>query len=239
MSRIHLVGSSAIVAALLCAPAPASADQHARARGSAPSRGVAVARPAPRRVIVAPRVVHVAPYRFARPYYAFRPRVSLGFGLFAGYPVRYPYFYGSPYAYPYPYPYPAYGYPAPYAYPPPPAYPPAPPAGYPSTGYPANGYPANGYPAGAPPAGNVNVQPGATNEGGVSFEITPGDADVYVDGANVGRVSDFGPMSQPLSMAPGRHRIELRRAGYQDLVIDADVHVGEVIPYQGAMQPRY
>jgi len=237
MSRIRLVGSSVIVAALLCAPASASPDQHGRARGSAPSRGRAVERSAPRRVIVAPRVIHVAPYRFARPYYVFRPRVSLGFGLFAGYPVRYPYYYGYPYAYPYPYPYPAYGYPAPYAYPPPPAaYPPPPAASYPSNGYPSNGYPANSYPGA--PAGNVNVQPGATNEGGVSFEITPDDADVYVDGVNVGRVSDFGPTSQPLSIAPGRHRIQLRRAGYQDLVIDADVHVGEVIPYEGAMQPR-
>jgi len=246
MSRIRLVSSSVIVgavAAMLCIPASASAEQRARSRGSE-ARGRAVARSAaPRRVIVAPRVVHVSPYRFARPYYTFRPRVGLGFGLFGGYPVRYPYYYGYPYAYPYAYP--AYGYPAPYAYPPPAAYPPPgypsngyPANGYPSNGYPSNGYPSNGYPsAGAPPAGSVNVQPGA-NEGGVSFEITPNDADVYVDGANVGRVSDFGPMSQPLSMAPGRHRIELRRSGYQDLVIDADIRVGEVIPYEGAMQPR-
>jgi hypothetical protein len=39
-------------------------------------------------------------------------------------------------------------------------------------------------------------------------------------------------------MTPGRHHIEIRRSGYQDLVIDADVHVGEVVPYQGSMQPR-
>jgi hypothetical protein len=195
-------------------------------------------------VVVAPRVVHVAPYRvapyrFARPYYTFRPRVSLGFGLFVGYPVRYPYFYGYPYAYPYPYP--AYAYPpAPYAYPPPPAGAYPPPAGsYPSNGYPSNGYPSNGYPTSGAP-NSVNVQPGTpgTNDGGVSFQITPNDADVFVDGVRVGRVSDFGPTSEPLSMAPGRHRIELRRAGYQDLVINADVHVGEVVPYEGAMQPK-
>jgi PEGA domain-containing protein len=268
MSRIRLVSSSVIAGALavmLCAPTSASAEQRGRSRGSAP-RGHAVTRSAPQRVIVAPRVVHVSPYRFARPYYTFRPRVSLGFGLFVGYPVRYPYYYGYPYAYPYPYP--AYAYPpAPYGYPPPGAYPPPaagypsngypsntypsngypsntyPSNGYPSNGYPPNGYPSNGYPsngypsAGAPPAGSVNVQPGA-NQGGVSFQITPDDAEVYVDGANVGRVSDFGPMSQPLSMAPGRHRIELRRSGYQDLVIDADIRLGEVIPYEGAMQPR-
>ena len=239
MSRIRLVGSSVIVAAavMLCAPTSASADQHARSRGGSAPRGHAVVRSAPSRVIVASRVVHVAPYCFAWPYYVFRLRVSFGFGLFVGYPVRYPYYYGYPYAYPYPYP--AYAYPpAPYAYPPPPAsvYPPPPAGSYPSNGYPANGYPSNGYPTSGAP-NSVNVQPGS-NDGGVSFEITPNDADVYVDGANVGRVSDFGPMSAPLTMMPGRHRIELRRSGYQDLVIDADVHVGEVVPYEGAMQPR-
>ena len=237
MSRIRLVVSSAIVTALAFtfgAPASASAEQHARARGSA--RGAVVSHAVPRRVVVAPRtvvaprVVRVAPVRFARPYYVFRPRVSLGFGMVVGYPVRYPYFYGYPYAYPYPVPYPAYGYPVPYGYPTPPAaYPPPPAAGYPSNGYPATS---------APPAGSVSVQPG-TNEGGVSFEITPSDADVYVDGVNVGRVSDFGPMSQPLSMAPGRHHIEVRRAGYRTITIDADVRVGEVVPYEGTMEPQY
>jgi hypothetical protein len=240
MSRFRIVGSSVIVAAaaMLCVPTSASADQHARSRGGSAPRGHVVVRSAPARVVhVAPRVVRVAPYHFAQPYYAFRPRVSLGFGLFVGYPIRYPYFYGYPYAYPYPYP--AYAYPpAPYAYPPPPAsaYPPPPASSYPANGFPANGYPANGYPASSAP-NNVNVQPG-TVDGGVSFEITPIDAEIYVDGANVGRVSDFGPSSAPLTMTPGRHRIEVRRSGYQELVIDADVHVGEVVPYQGAMQPR-
>ena len=42
-------------------------------------RGVVVGRAAPR--VIAPRVVGVAPLRFYRPYYFFRPRVSLGFGL--------------------------------------------------------------------------------------------------------------------------------------------------------------
>jgi hypothetical protein len=203
MGRITLFSSAIVAAALMSAPTPASAEQHARSRGGAPSRGVAVARVAPRHVIVAPRrIIPVAPIHFVRPYYQFRPRVSLGFGLWVGYPVAFPYYYGG-YPYPYPYPYPAYAYPS-YPYP--------------------------------PPAGTVGVQPGAANDGGISFEITPDDADVYVDGVNMGRVSDFGPMSQPLFMATGRHAIEIRRAGYQALTFDADVHPGQVIPYEGTMQ---
>ncbi len=45
----------------------------------------------------------IAPRRFYRPYYVFHPRLSIGFGLWAGFPVTYydPYYY--PYDY-YPYP---------------------------------------------------------------------------------------------------------------------------------------
>ena len=81
------------------------------------------------------------------------------------------------------------------------------------------------------------VQPGTTNGAGVSFEITPVDADVFVDGTYAGRVSNFGPRSQPLSVTPGRHLIEIRRQGYQTLSFDADVVAGQVIPYEGTMQP--
>ena len=58
---------------------------------------------------IARRIV-VSPFRCARPFFVFRPRFSLGFGLWAGFPVAYPYVSAYPYAYPYPYPYPAYGY---------------------------------------------------------------------------------------------------------------------------------
>jgi hypothetical protein len=240
LMRTNLILTSIVSLALICVATPASAGQRSgvRGRGTRVARGVtvrtaprAVARVAPR-VVVGPRVVGsrviaVSPYRFSRPYYAFRPRVSLGFGLWVGYPVSYPYYYRSPYpyaySYPYPYPYPppAYGYPAqPYAYPTNPT-------------NPSGAYPSPGYPQ----PGAVTVQPGTTSGAGVSFEITPVDADVYVDGTLVGRVSNFGPLSQPLPMAPGRHLIEIRREGYQTLSFDADVAAGQVIPYQGAMQP--
>ena len=242
--RTNFVLSTAVSLALLCVATPARAEQGhgARSRGGWVARGTvrtvaasprmagrgrqvviaprivtarAVARVVPR-VVVRPRVFVGSPYLFSRPYYSFRPRVSLGFGLWVGYPVPYPYYYATPYFYPYP--------PAPYGYLGPPyAYP----APNPSAAYP---------PAGYPPAAGVTVQPGTTT-GGVSFEITPVDAEVYVDGTHVGRVSNFGPLSQPLSVAPGRHLIEIRRAGYQTLSFDADIAAGQVIPYQGAMQP--
>jgi len=178
---------------------------------------------------------HYAPYYggyhghayYAHPYYAFHSHFSLGFGLYVGYPVAYPYY--APYAYaPYYYDsYPATTYPAPaYPYP----YP------YPGYGYPSTGDPGTAAPYGPDP-GSVNVQPGAQNTGGLSFEITPGAAQIFVDGNYAGVVQDFTPNTAPLALTPGRHHVEVRAPGYQTMTFDVDVLVGQVIPYQGTMQP--
>jgi hypothetical protein len=172
--------------------------------------------------VIGPRVIVGAPFRgFYRPYYAFRPRFSIGFGLFVGYPVAFPYYayaYPYPYPYPYSYPYPAYGYPS-----------------YPPTSYP---YPASdpNYPPQAPPQGSVGVAPGQQQFGGVSFEITPADAQIYVDDDYIGVAGDFTPTRQPLTLTPGRHHIELRASGYRTMTFDADIVAGQVIPYRGTLQ---
>jgi PEGA domain len=154
-------------------------------------------------------------YAFSRPYYTFRPRVRVGFNLWVGYPVVFPYYdpyYYDPYGYD-PYAYDPYDYPAP---PPPPA-----------------AYPGNTYP---PQQGSVNVTPNAT--GGLSFEITPADAAVYVDGNYAGTASQFSPSQAPLSLTPGRHHIEIRAQGFDTISFDTDVLAGQVIPYQGDMSRR-
>jgi hypothetical protein len=236
----------------------------AQSRGVyAQSRGSAVARGPVSRGFVSrgygsrgygSRGVFVAPFRFYRPFYSFRPRISLGFGLWVGYPISYPYsfYYGYPYAYPYdPYYYDPYyepAYPPPsYSYPIPnssSAYPPAnyPQANYPPANYPqSNGSGQNGYyesdrDDSPQPGTSLTAEPGAPS-GGVSFEITPSTAEVLIDGKFAGHVSDLGPTRQPLGLTPGRHHIEIRAAGYQTMVVDADVVAGQVIPYQGQMQP--
>jgi hypothetical protein len=205
-----------------------------RVYGAGPRGAVVVGRSAPR--ILGPRVFGVAPGRFYRPYYTFRPRLSLGFGLWVGFPIAYPYYYGyydpyySPYGYPGqypPYPYRPYPYSYPYPYP------------YPSTSYPT--YPTSTYPQYSqyPPApGSVAVQPGQSqaNTGGVSFEITPSTAQVFIDGSYVGTVGEFTPTTQPIGLTPGRHRIEIRARGYRTMELDADIVAGQVIPYQGVLE---
>jgi hypothetical protein len=144
-----------------------------------------------------------------RPYF-FRPHFSIGFGFFAGYPVPYTYAYPEyyPYAVPYPVPYPA-------------------PYGYPSTGYPPDYY----------QQGSVTVAPGPSVSGGVSFEVNPPTAQVYVDGQYVGTVETFDGTKQPLTIATGEHRIELRCQGYETVTFDVNVLAGQVIPYRGDLRP--
>jgi len=200
------------------------------ARSAAPRGGVVVGRSAPRIIGPSRGVRVVAPVRFYQPYYTFRPRVSLGFGLWVGYPIAYPSYYGyyDPYyygAYGYPAPYPAYGYPYPAT-----TYPSYPP----TTAYPPSAYPQSGYPASP---GSVGVQgPDQANTGGLSFDITPSNAEVFVDGQDVGQVGQFTATSQPLGLTPGRHHVEIRADGYRTIDFDANIIAGQVIPYQGALE---
>jgi len=180
---------------------------------------------------------------FYRPYYTFRPRFSVGFGFWAGYPVPYPYDYAYPYSYGYPYsyaaPYPvdpnAYGYAAP-------AYgAPAPSTAYPPTGYPPTGYPSAPYPpATGPSADPQTTQPQGQSAatGGISFEVTPNTASVFVDGTYVGIAGTFGATMRPLGLTEGHHHIEIRADGYRTMTIEVDVTAGQVVPYQGALQRK-
>jgi hypothetical protein len=167
-----------------------------------------------------------APVHFYHPYYSFHPSFSIGFGIWAGYPVPYGYSYYDPYYYGAPY----------YAYPSP---------GYPSTPYPQSPYPQSQdpqspYPETVPDPNSIGVQPGQaqTNTGGLSFDITPSDAEVTVDGNFVGTVGQFTASSQPLGLAAGRHRVDVSAPGYRSIDFDVNIIAGQVIPYQGSMERR-
>jgi hypothetical protein len=162
--------------------------------------------------------VHVRPIRpFHGPFFAFRPRFNLGFGLFLGWPVDYPWGYFAPY----PYPYGSFPYDDPYDD--------AAAEVGPDT-YDQSQQSATNDNSSAAPDANRNV-------GGISLNITPGDATVWIDGQNAGSVSDYSPSSAPLTLAPGRHHVVVEKPGYQTMTFDADVTQGQVLPYQGTMQP--
>ena len=131
-----------------------------------------------------------APRAYYRPY-VFRPRYSIGYGFFSGYPVPYTYSYSSPIW--------VYGSRA--------------------------------------PRQRVMITPGSPYYGGVALEITPYDADVFVDGEYAGRVEDFDGTTQPLTLTAGTHRIEVQAPGYEPMVVDVGVQPGQVIPYRGDLRP--
>jgi hypothetical protein len=224
---------------------------HATPRSAAPRSSSGVAPRAPGAVVgtAAPRAygtlvrpygyggsgVFRGPVTFYRPYYFFRPRLNIGFGLWAGFPIAYPYYWGyydpfyAPYSYGYPYPYPyvSNGYPYPT-----PSYP----AG--SSSYPpsSSSYPPSSYPQ---QSGSIGVQtPNESDMGGVSFEITPATAEIFVDGQRAGTVNQFTPTSQPIGLTAGRHRIEIRAPGYKSMDFDVDIVAGQVIPYQGTLEQQ-
>src|SRR4029434_1591538 len=78
--------------------------------------------------------------------------------------------------------------------------------------------------------GNLNQQ---RNFGGVSLDITPGDATVTVYGTHAGTAQTYSPSSAPLTLTPGPHQIVIAKPGYKTMTFDADVVQGEVIPYKG------
>jgi len=84
-----------------------------------------------------------------------------------------------------------------------------------------------------------NYQTYYNRVGGVSFEIDPYDAEVYIDGDFVGYASDFGPEQMPLTLQSGRHHVDLAAPGYQDVSFDITVVAGQVIPYQGTLPFGY
>jgi hypothetical protein len=142
---------------------------------------------------------------FAGPFFGFRPRFNLGFGLFVGWPVPYPWDYVAidPYYYPY--------------------------------GYP---YGVDPYGGGGSPSydqGTLNQQ---RNFGGVSLDITPGDAMIAVDGTDAGTAQTYAASSAPLTLTPGQHHIVIARPGYRTVAFDVNVVQGQVIPYKGTMQPE-
>ena len=82
----------------------------------------------------------------------------------------------------------------------------------------------------------MGVSPGSSQTGGVSFEITPADAQVFVDGNYAGTVGEYTQTSQPLGLPAGRHHIEIRANGYHNMSFEVDIIAGQVIPYQGTLQ---
>ena len=72
--------------------------------------------------------------------------------------------------------------------------------------------------------------------GGVQLDIQPWSADVYVDGARVGRVEQFRGYYQHLELPAGPHTIAIVASGYQMVILDVLVIPGKTITYRTTLQ---
>ena len=99
-----------------------------------------------------------------------------------------------------------------------------PPTATPQGDLPERGAPVEGnWPAPRPPSVSVQV---ASNFGTLAIRVQPAGADVVIDGERW-----QGPEGQQklfVEVAEGRHRVEIRKDGYQSFVADVEVRRGDV-----------
>lgn len=72
--------------------------------------------------------------------------------------------------------------------------------------------------------------------GGVRLKLKPRDADVFVDGYYAGAVDDFDGTFQALRLAPGGHKIEVRKPGFETLAYEVHVQPDRTITMRGEMR---
>lgn len=105
--------------------------------------------------------------------------------------------------------------------------------GYPYYGYPSYGYPSYGYPS------YPDAYPyyGYDNTGSARLQISPRDAQVYVDGRFVGLVDDFDGSFQQLRVEAGQHQLQVYLDGYRAYTENVLFRVGTTVRLQGKLEP--
>jgi hypothetical protein len=177
-----------------------------------------ISRPVPRPQVMTPRapIRHHGRGRF----YTFRPRFNVGYGVVVGYPIIYPY------AYPFD--------------------PFSPSSGSPSYGVAPSSPNTYSNASSAPATSSIGRVESSSSAaiacegpapcGGVSFDLSPASAQVYVDGVFAGVAEDFSATSAPLLLAVGTHYLEIRQAGFRTASLDVTIAAGEVTPYEGTLE---
>ena len=104
--------------------------------------------------------------------------------------------------------------------------------GYPYYGYGAFGYPYYGYPYAYPYYGGF-YDPSSS----VRLQVTPREAEVFVDGYFAGMVDNFDGTFQRLRIAPGDHEIQLFMPGHRSFSQKVYLQPGGSFNVRHAMEP--
>lgn len=73
-------------------------------------------------------------------------------------------------------------------------------------------------------------------EASVRLEVSPKEAEVYIDGYYAGVVDDFDGIFQRMHLESGPHRIEVRAPGYETLAFDVRITPEHTTTYQGELK---
>jgi PEGA domain-containing protein len=71
----------------------------------------------------------------------------------------------------------------------------------------------------------------------VRLDVSPNEAQVYVDRFYAGVVDDFDGIFQRLTLRPGPHLIEIRKDGYRTLAVELNLYAGQSVTYRRTMEP--
>jgi len=105
----------------------------------------------------------------------------------------------------------------------------------PYSGWPWWGYPYP-YGYGYPPFGGWRID-ADWETADVRLDVSPKDAQVYVDRIYAGVVDDFDGVFQRLTLHPGPHLLEIRKIGYTTLAVELNLAPGQTITYRRRMEP--
>ena len=94
--------------------------------------------------------------------------------------------------------------------------------------------PGWGFPGWYPPFGPAY---GGTSAGSARLQITPKQAEVYVDGYLAGSVDDFDGVFQRLDVAPGEHELTIYLEGFQTITQKVYFQPGETVTIRQRMAP--
>jgi hypothetical protein len=67
------------------------------------------------------------------------------------------------------------------------------------------------------------------------LQVSPREAEVFVDGYSAGAVDDFDGVFQRLHLEPGPHRIEVRAAGYETQTFDVQIRFDRTTTFEGEL----
>jgi hypothetical protein len=76
----------------------------------------------------------------------------------------------------------------------------------------------------------------AEPEGRLSLNVTPGSAQVFVDGLYVGTADNFDRRGPGLNLEAGPRRVELHADGFEAVTFDVRIVPGETVSYQKELE---